>query len=641
MFARLLSGAAAAALIAVSAPAAAQTPAPPPVEAYARPPAMQDVSVSPSGQRLTYIASSATKQELVVQTLDGTFLGVIDLGASKVRGVRFSDDDHVIVTVSQTTKLDAGPKGEYYNSLIYSIPKRAISKVLDWSNEPALNIVAGAPTVRWVDGKAKIFVTTFLTDENFPSALFEIDPGTGRGTMIDRRDGSRLLDAQGRVIALAEYDRRRSTWSLATAEKVGARRILTVRDVPIDVPSVYGLGRTDGTALIRKKDGDEWAFYEVSLSDGALSKLDVAHPSASPVFDPQTYRLAGFTHYVDKAVYDIWDPDLARTMARARSAFKGKNARVTSLTPDRSKAVVYTDGAGDSGTYHLVDFKAGRADMIGQAYPEVPADAVAEVRWIKYKAADGLEIPAYLTLPRGREAKGLPLVVLPHGGPQARDYDGFDWWTQSIASRGYAVLQPQFRGSDGFGEAHLSAGFGEWGRKMQTDLSDGVRHLASEGVIDPERVCIFGWSYGGYAAMAGPTLDPGVYRCSIAGAGVSDLGRMVAWEKDMTGSGDSGVVRYWKRFMGADSPGDPRLDAVSPAKFADRVDGPVLIIHGKDDTVVPFEQSQIYASALRKAGKPYEFVTLEREDHWLSRASGRSTMLSALMPFLEKHNPPK
>jgi dipeptidyl aminopeptidase/acylaminoacyl peptidase len=168
---------------------------------------------------------------------------------------------------------------------------------------------------------------------------------------------------------------------------------------------------------------------------------------------------------------------------------------------------------------------------------------------------------------------------------------------------------------------------------MQTDLSDGVRYLAARGIIDPARVCIVGASYGGYAALAGATLDAGVYRCAASVAGPADLRRFVADEKDPD---DRSVEKYWLRYMGPQA----GLDEISPAKRVSKVNIPILLIHGKDDTVVPFEQSQIMADALRKAGKPVEFVTLKREDHWLSQGETRLQMLQSVVAFLEKNNPP-
>lgn len=313
-----------------------------------------------------------------------------------------------------------------------------------------------------------------------------------------------------------------------------------------------------------------------------------------------------------------------------------------SWASDLRSLVVFTDGNNDSGTFHLVDLNLGKAEIVGQSYPGVGPEQVGEIQVVSYPAADGMTIPGYLTLPPGvSNPRGLPLVVMPHGGPAARDSFGFDWWAQAMASRGYAVLQPNFRGSDGLGEAHLTAGYGEWGRKMQTDLSDGVRWLAAEGIIDPARVCIVGASYGGYAAMAGPTLDRGIYRCAVSVAGVSDLNRMIQWSAERGGRRNSPAVRYWIRFMGADGYNDDGLDQWSPARQAALADAPILLIHGRDDTVVPYEQSEMLASPLRQAGKPHEMVELDGEDHWLSGAETRTRMLTETLHFLETHNPPR
>jgi dipeptidyl aminopeptidase/acylaminoacyl peptidase len=262
-----------------------------------------------------------------------------------------------------------------------------------------------------------------------------------------------------------------------------------------------------------------------------------------------------------------------------------------------------------------------------------------EVHRIMYAAADGLQIPAYLTLPSGRPPSKLPLIVFPHGGPAARDTEDFDWWAQAMASQGYAVLQPNYRGSS-LNWSFLSAGFGEWGRKMQTDLSDGVRYLAKEGIIDSTRVCIVGASYGGYAALAGVTLDPGVYRCAVSVAGIADLRRMLQWVDLKETYGAHLGRRFWDRFMGVENYRDLNLDPISPIKHLDKVNVPVLLIHGRDDTVVPFEQSDIMLSAMKKANKSVELFTMKKEDHWLSRSETRLQMLQSSIGFLKANNPP-
>ena len=269
----------------------------------------------------------------------------------------------------------------------------------------------------------------------------------------------------------------------------------------------------------------------------------------------------------------------------------------------------------------------------------VRPDAVGPTSLFDYKAADGLDIQGVLTLPPGKVAKGLPLIVFPHGGPIGfHDKPGFDWWAQGMASRGYAVLQPNFRGSSGYLVALRKGSRGEWGRKMQTDLSDGVVALAAQGVVDPRRVCIVGASYGGYAALAGVTVQHGIYRCAVSYAGLSDLGR--AMYESGGGNRLTETGRYFRTEMGVTFAGDPVLSRLSPAYLAEKADAPILLIHGKDDTVVPMEQSEEMETALQHARKPYEFIKIDDEDHWLTHEAGRVQTLKETMRFVEKYNPP-
>ena len=284
-------------------------------------------------------------------------------------------------------------------------------------------------------------------------------------------------------------------------------------------------------------------------------------------------------------------------------------------------------------SYQLMDMNTFKAEPIGDVYENIGTPL--QVKRVTYEAADGLKIPAYVTFPRGKAPKNLPLIVFPHGGPATRDTAEFDWWAQAMASQGYLVLQPNFRGSP-VTTSHLRAGFGEWGRKMQTDLSDGVRYLVKEGMADPARVCIVGASYGGYAALAGVTLDPGVYRCAVSVAGISNLKHML---QDVNAYNDRDR-RYWNRFMGVNGPSDPLLQQLSPIKHIATINVPVMLVHGRDDTVVRFDQSSDMFDAMRHAKKAVEMVTLKNEDHWLSRSDTRLQMLQSSMAFLRAHNPP-
>ena len=363
---------------------------------------------------------------------------------------------------------------------------------------------------------------------------------------------------------------------------------------------------------------------ERAAGGGCLVLIDIQ--------DRKTGRIIGGVPRSGEVVF--FDAELQAHWNAVLRAFSGETVTRVSESDDHTKYLVTVFGGRSGYVYALFDWLTHRATILAPVYDGLTAPA--QVRAISYPAADGLTIPGFLTLPRGPAEKSLPLIVLPHGGPAAADSFDFDWWAQAYAAQGYAVLQPNFRGS-ALDSRFLEAGFGEWGRKMQTDLSDGVRYLASQGVIDPKRVCIVGGSYGGYAALAGVSLYPGVYRCAVSVAGISDL-RLF---RRRSGTGHLGLVqRYWDRFMGTSDQDDPALIAISPIEHVNSVTVPVLLIHGRDDTVVPYEQSEVMLGALKRAGKSVELLALKHEDHWLSRSETRLQMLEASVAFLKANNPP-
>jgi dipeptidyl aminopeptidase/acylaminoacyl peptidase len=262
--------------------------------------------------------------------------------------------------------------------------------------------------------------------------------------------------------------------------------------------------------------------------------------------------------------------------------------------------------------------------------------ALGPVREFPYPARDQYSLLAYLTLPPGASERNLPVVVLPHGGPESRDDPGFDWMTQFLASRGYAVFQPQFRGSSGFGAAHADAGRKQWGLRMQDDVTDGVKALIDQGIADPRRICIAGISYGGYAALAGATFTPELYACAASIGGVSDLPNMLGWVQKDLGK-ESNSLAYWRDHIGGTT--DPQVVAKSPARFATAIRAPILLIHGTDDTTVPIDQARGMARALTAAGKKFELIELEGDDHYLSSSATRVRALRELERFLAIHLP--
>ena len=616
-----------------------------PLEAYAKLPTIEDVALSPSGAQLAVIVTDGEARTVAVTDLaTGKLTFKARTGSQKVRGVMWAGEKHILLITTTTDRPIelTGSRSEWWfvqNIELATGKSHSLLGDIDMT----LNAIQSMPEIREVGGQPMVFVegVSFVHSNQGKLSLFRIDPD---------RPGSRIVETgseetrefvvgpDGEPVARETYNSRTGRWALEL-KSGGVWRTAQTQAALQDPPSLLGLGRDGKSVLYSSLDANHrWAWHEVRLDGAPLPEAQVGREDQAALHDPYTGRLIGSAALVgDEYRYSFLDPVDEQAWKAVQQAFPGDRLRLVSTSADRRKFVVLADSPTEGPTYALVDLAQRSGFRIGPEYAGVSAADVAPKRAIRFKARDGMELRGYLTLPRGKPEKALPLVVLPHGGPASRDAPGFDWWSQAIAAQGYAVLQVNFRGSAGLGPTLLEAGYGQWGRKMQTDLSDGVADLVAKGVVDPKRVCIVGGSYGGYAALAGPTLDPGVYRCAVSVAGVTDLRRLIIWSRE---HGGMSAERYWDRFMGVPDAGDPALDKYSPAKLAANASAPILLIHGADDTVVPIDQSREMADALRRAGKPVELVELKSDDHWLSRGATRLQMLQATVTFLEKNNPP-
>jgi dienelactone hydrolase len=624
---------------------------PPPLSVYGALPSTELVALSPSGERIALVTVAGDRRLMALADWrTAATLGAVDVGLIKVRDLAWIGEARVLVTTSTTDALPriGLSRNEFFLGQIYDPETGRIVTMLN-TPQSMFRALMGSPEILPADPR-NVFVRAFSFSAPGRLGLYRVDVQSGRARLAEEMDASvedYVLDTSGQVLARSDYDERSRVWSLHLRRDNRFEETWRT-EAPLDSPRLLGLGTRGDSVIVdadrpdlRREGRPDAALFDVNLATGVWRPIRFEFEPETVWFHPVTRHLIGAEGRSEEGPrYAFIDPAAGALWATVQNTFPQGSPRLVGTSHDFRRAIVFTSGAGDSGSYSLIDMDDASRALVGLAYPAITPDQVAPVSPVTYAAADGLEIHGYLTTPPGREARDLPLVVLPHGGPASHDVLGFDWWAQAIASRGYAVLQPNFRGSTGYGRDFMEAGYGEWGRKMQTDLSDGVRHLAEEGVIDPQRVCIMGASYGGYAALAGPTLDPGVYRCAVSVNGVSDLRRMVNAEAREGVQRDNQTVRYWNRFMGAERLGDRSLDERSPAQLADRADAPILLIHGRDDTVVLVEQSRLMASALRRAGKPVELVELAGEDHWLSRSETRQRMLDEAVRFLMAHNPP-
>lgn len=370
------------------------------------------------------------------------------------------------------------------------------------------------------------------------------------------------------------------------------------------------------------------ALFSIAL-DGSLNRsLVLAHPSVDIdglIRVGRQRRVVGASYATDRRQAEYFDPELQRLRNSLGKALPDKPlVSFLDASADETKLVVFAGGDTDPGTYYVYDKRTKRLEELAAVRPQLRKVALATVKPVAFPAADGTEIPGYLTLPAGSDGKNLPAIVMPHGGPGARDEWGFDWLAQFYAARGFAVLQPNFRGSTGYGDAWFQKnGFQSW-RTAIGDVNDGGRWLVSQGIARADQLAILGWSYGGYAALQSPALDPGLFKAIVAIAPVTDLETLRAESR-----GFSNFPQV-DAFIGH---GDHVQDG-SPARNAGRIKAPVLLFHGDQDLNVGIGESRMMADRLRDAGGKVELVEFDGLDHQLDDDKARTAMLARSDAFL-------
>ena len=328
-----------------------------------------------------------------------------------------------------------------------------------------------------------------------------------------------------------------------------------------------------------------------------------------------------------KVLGEYVDQDRADALAAVEAVVGDATLMLESVDADKESFIVKKISDTQPPQYYHYRKSTNKVSLLARSYPQLEGVTLAQMRKVSYQARDGLTIPAFLTLPVGSEEKNLPLVVYPHGGPWAHDVWGFDNYVQFLASRGYAVLQPQFRGSTGYGFAHEAAGYKQWGLGIQDDITDGVHWLISEGIVDKNRVCIFGASFGGYAAAVGLAKTPDLYKCGISTNGVLDLKRFFS----------SLNRRLFNRVEDVVSNEDEDIEANSPFHNIDNIKAPLLLIGSENDSRVPVEHSRKMHEEMKKRGKSVEYVELAGGEHWRTIEAHEIKKMQAIEAFLEEH----
>ncbi len=389
--------------------------------------------------------------------------------------------------------------------------------------------------------------------------------------------------------------------------------------------------KADSVYVIGLNGEDTYGLWSLDLNTEAMepiyrrSDVDVIgvrlHSNPWTEFD----RVVGVVYFTDRLYVEYFDELEGATYAQLEGIIPDAHyVRIPSRSRDGATMVVHNVGPRDPGTYFLL--KDGRLQTVGSQKPLLRSEDLADLQRIQYKARDGMTIPAFLTVPHGEPP--YPLVVMPHGGPFIHEVILYDEWAQLLANNGYLVLQPQYRGSEGYGMKFKHAAFeegGYGGYGMQDDKDDGAMHLVKEGLADKDRMAMFGWSYGGYAALVAASRSPQIYQCTVAGAAVAD--RMMQ-------------VNYFRNYVrGAEGIAQTRtwLKSLSPIDEVEKVNVPMLIVHGDVDQRVPVDHANKYLKELDKHGKSHKYVELKGADHFYSTLfyDHKITFYNALIDYLK------
>ncbi len=625
------------------APAAAEVP----LEDYGRPATVTNMAISPDGDRVAFRRRDETMDAVfIVDRQSGDIIGAVNGSETNIRRVSFLDQNRLVLLAedSQNTRFNyTTRKTQVSSGFIFDLRTNQLTKLLENSRR-LYPLQSGLGRIVSYNAESDaVYMPAYIGERNGPPpsyGLLEVTVDEPRGKLLERGGSDTVdwfVDRDGHILAEEERDFRKKVQRIWGRQ--GKKRVLIYESGPgKSMYTAIGLGRDSRSLIVAARTGESgfWSYFEMSLDDGSVGP---------PLFQREDTSVEQELVDANRVVYGVeysgffpryefFDSALTERVQAIQSAMKTTAAYLVDWTPDFRYLVFKLTGGWTSGIYVVVGPDSLRPQLLANTRASIPGEAVVPTSVIQYEAQDGLEIPALVTVRADvRDAGNAPLIVMPHGGPEEYDRFGFDWLVQYFASRGYVVLQPQFRGSTGFGAILRSAGDGQWGRAMSTDLDDGAQSLIDDGLADPTRVCMVGLSYGGYAALAAGAFSPFDYKCLVAVSGISDLPRFLATEREKWGS-DASVVDSWRERMGSAGKRDSTLDAISPVNFADNFRSSVLLVHGRDDAIVPLDQSLRMHKALKRAKKPVQLVKLKGEDHYLSGYETRLEALRAIAEFI-------
>lgn len=616
-----------------------------PLEIFYQGEKFSNVELSPDGTHI--IALVSVKEETAVLTMniktgEVFYPAKTDNKEFKFNWIAWVNNERIIMSLRYDSRWNSSIKYTQTRLLATDAkkPTEMISlmtpgkKQKGWRSQFQDNVISFLP-----DDPDHILLGV---DREMPGyqSVYKVNVNTGKLKRVQKykvSTSSWIADQAGNIKAGSKYDDKDQTVTLrvldpSTKKWVDAWQYKVLEEPQI---SILGFGK-DATEIYLNADYQgRQAVYIADLSKPGYPMTlilsdDNYDVTGRLIYSPVHKDVVGL-YYSDSGGKSIfWNEEFKAFQAGLDKSLPNTLNYIISLSADARKYVVLTSSSTNPGSFLVGDRDEKRLSHFVDSYPDLNDQVLVEKQLRHYKTRDGLTLEGYLSLPKNTNGEALATIILPHGGPMTRDGKGFDSFSAFMVNRGYAVFQPNFRGSSGYGHDFMMMAVGGMGLEMQDDLEDAVNYLVKEKITDPKRVCIVGASYGGYAALMGATKTPDLFQCAISFAGISDI---LTLRKKARYYSNKSVIR---KQLGDDK---EQLRQTSPRRLAQNVKIPILMIHGDDDTIVPVEQSRLMVKALDKYEKPYEYIELEGGSHHLDYMPHRQQTFEAMEKFLGKYLP--
>ncbi len=616
-----------------------------PLEAYSSLPAFQSAEISPAGNRLAYIQNLQDPMVSALAVFDfeqqkNSILTYSDNEKVRINWFDWANDNTIIVSLffassrdkvdTAETRLVAIDVDNPDNPRILIKPKNTLTRRENISQFQD-NVIDLLP-----DDPDHILIAVDFDTHSMPS-VYKLN--------INTLKKKRIMRGKLKIRDFLTDRQHKLRVGMSLNYKDGESLVLIKRQADADWETLFSYNalQQSGNAKIPLGfDGDPNILYYRAIHNGfwALFKINLSNNESELVYADENYDVNGRLLYSDKLNKVIglthahvqggriyWDDTEQRVQTLLNESLSKTTNYIVSRDRADKKLIVYSESDFIPGTYYIFDTSAKTIGKLFEQYPLLTSDLELTHKTVMYKARDGVKIEGYLTLPEGAQGP-LPTILHPHGGPGSRDYAGFDYWTSYFISRGYAVFRPNFRGSTGYGLEFALSQMGRWGLEMQDDLTDAAHWLINENIAKPEKICIVGASYGGYAAMMATVKTPELFTCAISFAGVSNLKELVSTSRHYLNS------MFVRQQIGDDS---DDLKARSPFYLADKVQTPLLLIHGEKDIVVDVKQSRMMADELIDLEKNVNYIELKNGNHSLGIQRNRHIFFQEMEKFLRSH----